>query len=125
MADGLMLVKDNKNAWHVVITDELDLSYPYQPKTRRHPNNRLYRIVDNDFGKIIITARGQYRSNQIILTNTQLFDKKAHIDFAYLKDKYIPALKSMHQYTIAQINVGSQYSPKIVTDKKNLSNISK
>ena len=95
MSDGLMLVKDNKNAWHIVITDELDLNYPYQPKTRRHPNNRLYRIVDNDFGKIIITARGQYRSNQIILTNTQLFDKKAHIDFAYLKDKYIPALKEV------------------------------
>jgi hypothetical protein len=35
--------------------------------------------------------------------------------------RYTPALKSMHQYVIAQIIVGSQNSPKTVIDKKNLS----
>jgi len=36
-------------------------------------------------------------------------------------NKYIPALEFIHQYVIAQIKVGSQNSPNIVIDKKNLS----
>ena len=110
------IVNKENGVFHVII------AMPYGHRNDYddfHKSIYPVKVIDNDYGKIIVACDATTILQQLVLTNLELFDKRQHIDFNYLKDVYVKKVDELlkkskiyaqkPEYNIIVISEGKAY----------------